>query len=112
MTKDKIAYLYQRAEIDADAVRKMNRTAALFSQHQSWHPTRHEPGKEPLELPVRKRVVKSLVINPRRFLEEDGVLEIYIPGFGSDEQGHLQNAVSLEFEDGELKLSWISEDVT
>jgi hypothetical protein len=88
----------------------MKRTTALFSRRQTWHPSRHEAGKEPLELPKRKRIVRSLIINPKRFLEEDGVLEIYMPGFGTDESGNLQAAVSVEFEDGELRLSWITED--
>jgi hypothetical protein len=89
LTRDKIAYLYQRAEINPSAALKMKRTAALFSQRQTWHPMRHESGKKPLELPDRKRVLKSLVINPERFLKEDGVLEIYIPGYGSDGRGDL-----------------------
>jgi hypothetical protein len=105
VSKDKIAYLYQKAEIDPTAVRKMKKTTALFSQRQTWYPARHEAGKEPLELPRRKRVVRTLVINPKRFLEEDGLLEIYIPGFGSDGEGNLQHIAELEFEDGELKLS-------
>jgi hypothetical protein len=109
VTRDKIAYLYQRAEIDPIAVLKMKRTVAVFSQHQTWHPTRYEPGKVPLALPDRKRVVRSVVINPKRFLGEDGVLEIYMPGYGSDEQGNLQPVAELEFKDGELKLSWMTE---
>lgn len=110
MTSEKIAYLYQRAEINPAAVQKIKKSVVLFSRRQSWHPTRYEPGKEPLELPVRRRIVKSLVINPKRFLEEDGLIEFYIPGFGTDDQGNLQNALALEFEDGELKLSWLTED--
>ncbi len=110
MTKDRIAYLYQRAEIDPVAVLKMKRTTALFSRRQDWYPTRYEAGKEPLELPKRKRIAKSLVINPKHFLEEDGILEIFMPGFGADENGALQPIATLEFEDGELKFSWITDN--
>jgi len=110
MTKDKIAYLYQKAEIDSIAVRNMKKSVALLSQRQTWYPSHHEPGKEPLELPKRRRIVKSLVINSRQFLKEDGLLEIYISGHGTDENGSIQPVATIEFEDGELRLSWITED--
>jgi hypothetical protein len=109
VTKDRIAYLYQRAEIDSKAALKMKRTAALFSSRQTWYPSHHEPGKQPLEMPPRKRVARTVVINTNRFLMEDGLLEIYVPGFGANEQGDSQPVAQLEFEDGELKLSWVTE---
>jgi len=110
MTNDKIAYLYQRVEIDPIAVRKMKKSLALFSQCQIWHPSHHEPGKKALELPRRRRIVKSVVVNSSRFLKEDSLLEICVPGYGTDENGNLQPIATIEFEDGELRLSWITED--
>jgi hypothetical protein len=109
MAKDKIAYLYQRAEIDPIAIRKMKKSVILFSQRQIWYPSHHEPGKEPLELPKRTRVTKSLVVNSRRFLKQDSLLEIYISGHGRDENGGIQPVATIEFEDGESRLSWITE---
>lgn len=109
MARGQIAYIYQRAEIDSKAALKMKKTTALFSSRQTWYPSHHEPGKQPLELPPRKRVVRMVVINTRRFLMEDGLLEIYVPGFGSNEQGDSQPVAQLEFEDGELRLSWVTE---
>lgn len=109
MPNDKIAYLYQRAEIDPIAVCKMKKSLALFSERQIWYPSHHEPGKKLLELPKRRRVLKSVVINSRRFLKEDSLLEIYIPGYGADENGNLQAIATIEFEDDELRLAWITE---
>jgi hypothetical protein len=102
-------YLFQRAELDSKAALKMKRTVTLFSSRQTWYPTHHEPGKQPFELPPRKRVARTVVINTNRFLKEDGLLEIYVPGFGANEQGVSQPVAQLEFEDGELKLSWVTE---
>lgn len=50
-----------------------------------------------------------VVINTNRFLMENGLLETYVPGFGANERGDSQPVAQLELEDGELRLSRVTQ---